>query len=494
MQGLQPLLSRLKSNKYIILFFVLLLMFLAYITLYSSGGIGDEGLILADVQKMAHGQLIYRDFFSWITPGLYYLLLWVWNIFGQQYIVVRILTMLIAWLIGIFIYLTSRAILNKSWSLINVVIFVTLFYPRHMTYSYHWVSLLLTLIAVCLVNIYLKNPKIKFLISGGIVLGLGLYFLHTRVMVALVSVALFLYYYDRQRLGSKNASRNCFVFLASAGFLFLCLMLPHLLKVGWPTLWFDLVTSNLFYYPTINYLPLKHNLAFILTGGVHIFLFFLLFRKKLFTPQISLYYFYSLCLFISVCYRFDTHHLAYIYSSFALPLSLYVLSQIKISLKKIPEFLSSSLLLAPLLFYHESLIGYYLDHRQWQAVPTKIGLVYLTKSHAPMAQSVLRELEQIPDKNVLLYPSVAYYYPFSDKVNPTKYNIIYGKYLDDKTKAEIMNDLANKNIRYIIYLPTESRWEEPDEKFLTQFLTMNYAEKKIQYQNYDGYFYLYTKK
>src|ERR1041385_7062738 len=47
----------------------------------------DEGIILQGAQRILDGQVLYRDFFSFFTPGSYYLLALVFRVFGASYLV-----------------------------------------------------------------------------------------------------------------------------------------------------------------------------------------------------------------------------------------------------------------------------------------------------------------------------------------------------------------------------------------------------------------------
>src|ERR1700747_1793404 len=47
----------------------------------------DEGIILQGAQRILNGQVLYRDFFSFFTPGSYYLISLVFRVFGDSYLV-----------------------------------------------------------------------------------------------------------------------------------------------------------------------------------------------------------------------------------------------------------------------------------------------------------------------------------------------------------------------------------------------------------------------
>src|ERR1017187_5852447 len=49
----------------------------------------DEGIILQGAQRILQGGVLYRDFFSYLTPGSYYLLALLFKVFGSSFAVAR---------------------------------------------------------------------------------------------------------------------------------------------------------------------------------------------------------------------------------------------------------------------------------------------------------------------------------------------------------------------------------------------------------------------
>jgi hypothetical protein len=49
----------------------------------------DEGSTAAQALRVLNGELIYRDFFTVVTPGSYYTVAWLFGLFGEQLIVLR---------------------------------------------------------------------------------------------------------------------------------------------------------------------------------------------------------------------------------------------------------------------------------------------------------------------------------------------------------------------------------------------------------------------
>src|SRR5438105_9830963 len=67
-----------------------LLLFRRYTTMEP-----DEGIVLQGTQRILRGQVVYRDFFSYFTPGSYYWLAFLFKIFGSPLTLTRTLLALI---------------------------------------------------------------------------------------------------------------------------------------------------------------------------------------------------------------------------------------------------------------------------------------------------------------------------------------------------------------------------------------------------------------
>src|SRR5216683_394039 len=49
----------------------------------------DEGILLQGAQRILDGQVPYRDFFSFYTPGSFYFVAAVFKVFGDAFVVAR---------------------------------------------------------------------------------------------------------------------------------------------------------------------------------------------------------------------------------------------------------------------------------------------------------------------------------------------------------------------------------------------------------------------
>src|SRR5579872_4814675 len=70
----------------------------------------DEGIILQGAQRILDGQVLYRDFFSFFTPGSYYLLALVFRVFGSSFLIARTALVFFGGIYSGIMYLLARRV------------------------------------------------------------------------------------------------------------------------------------------------------------------------------------------------------------------------------------------------------------------------------------------------------------------------------------------------------------------------------------------------
>jgi hypothetical protein len=68
----------------------------------------DEGAVLNGAWRLWNGQEPYIDFFTFITPGSYYIVFGLWKVFGSNYLVAKIFAVLSLFLACVGIHLSGR--------------------------------------------------------------------------------------------------------------------------------------------------------------------------------------------------------------------------------------------------------------------------------------------------------------------------------------------------------------------------------------------------
>lgn len=73
----------------------------------------DEGIVLQGAERILHGEVLYRDFFSFLTPGSYYLLALLFKLFGNSLMVARTTLVLYGGVFTAFAYCMARRVSSR---------------------------------------------------------------------------------------------------------------------------------------------------------------------------------------------------------------------------------------------------------------------------------------------------------------------------------------------------------------------------------------------
>lgn len=116
------------------LLFALGLWFLT-VQLKSAANFYDEGLILLNAERITHGELPYRDFWTLYSPGYFYLVAAVFKLAGPDMLVARYLDIALRFLLTLEVYFLARRLTGRRVALIPWA-FVTLWLGSIRFYSY----------------------------------------------------------------------------------------------------------------------------------------------------------------------------------------------------------------------------------------------------------------------------------------------------------------------------------------------------------------------
>lgn len=166
------------------------------------GEYGDGILYLNLGKRMYEGELIYRDFFEFLTPGttlvsfvLYKLFgpcLWIPNLEGL------LLGLGLAWL-GVVV---ARKLMRSHLSLLPSAIFLAGLYRSHLDPTHHWYSLLSATGALA---VLMERRTPTRILAAGSLCGLTACFTQTRGLAVAVGFGAFLWWESRRR---KDAWRT----------------------------------------------------------------------------------------------------------------------------------------------------------------------------------------------------------------------------------------------------------------------------------------------
>lgn len=138
----------------------------------------DEGYYVHFAQRLANGEIPYKDLALQYTPGYFYLLASLYKLFGFQILVGRYLS--IAFCIMILITFFSLLILYRLKSslfhILTGLIVITLGYPLLYLPIVVWACVFFALILQILFILWHRNPQNRYILFIGIMLGLMTFF------------------------------------------------------------------------------------------------------------------------------------------------------------------------------------------------------------------------------------------------------------------------------------------------------------------------------
>jgi hypothetical protein len=119
---------------------------------------GDEGIVLQGAQRILQGQVLYRDFFSFFTPGSYYWIALLFKIFGSSILVGRAALVVYGGVFSVLTYLLSRRVCSR-WSALLAAFLVTIIcLPFRFLVIHNWDSTLWAYLTVYCAVRFLEEP------------------------------------------------------------------------------------------------------------------------------------------------------------------------------------------------------------------------------------------------------------------------------------------------------------------------------------------------
>jgi hypothetical protein len=154
--------ERSPSERYIAL--VIFLLSFSYLCIFRrySGVDPDEGIILQGAQRILDAQVLYRDFFSFFTPGSYYFLALIFRIFGDSYLVAHTALAFLGATFSPIMYLLARRVCARQASLLVTGLMTVTAVPWRFLVIHNWDSTLWACLALyCAVRL-LESSSVKW--------------------------------------------------------------------------------------------------------------------------------------------------------------------------------------------------------------------------------------------------------------------------------------------------------------------------------------------
>jgi hypothetical protein len=153
----------------------------------------DEAVILIGAERILHGEIPYRDFFSQYTPGQYYILALIFKIFGISVLVERIYDIALKSLLSISIFLIINLLSSYRYALIGWAF--SLIWGGHINFPAYPVYPAILFINMCIYSIllYLRQKRIFYIHLSAIFIVFSGLFRHDMGGMAFIMITLILF-------------------------------------------------------------------------------------------------------------------------------------------------------------------------------------------------------------------------------------------------------------------------------------------------------------
>jgi hypothetical protein len=136
----------------------------------------DEGIVLQGAQRILHGQVLYRDFFSYFTPGSYYWLALLFKVFGSSFMVARTALAIMGAIFSSIAYLLIRRVCFGGVSIFVAAVVTLTTLPFRFLVLHNWDSTLWACVAVYCAVRMLDSPGAVWAMATGSFISLCLLF------------------------------------------------------------------------------------------------------------------------------------------------------------------------------------------------------------------------------------------------------------------------------------------------------------------------------
>jgi len=250
----------------------------------------DEGVILDGAWNLFNGRQLYSDFLEIITPGSFYLLLFIWKIFGVTFWSAKIVSVLLLFFSAVGIYFIAQKITKNNLNFLAPVFFC-LVNSRWAIINHNFYSLPFAIWAIYFLLLGLDNNKIKNFIFSGLLSGVTILFLQTRGIAVGAAIFLFLLYFNKLKM---------------ALIYFILTIIPLFVLLLWPI---QIIIDDLVLFPFNNYgaankVPLTFLLIIIIIFSLIIYFFH---KEK--NSKLSLLFTTQIFLLLTTISRPDYYHL-----------------------------------------------------------------------------------------------------------------------------------------------------------------------------------------
>jgi len=190
----------------------------------------DESINISGALRILDGERIYRDFWIFNTPGIFFWTAAIFSVLGKSLFAVRIVLILTTSAATSALYLLGRKFMGRAFSLISPLLFIMVGVNLWPVGSHHWYSTLLLVFSTFFMARFAENPtREKSLVCGGFLAGLTFLFQQPKGGPLLILLFLFLMVdtFLKKRESPDNSAplRTLLLFVVGAGAPFFIIMI-----------------------------------------------------------------------------------------------------------------------------------------------------------------------------------------------------------------------------------------------------------------------------
>lgn len=445
--------------------------------------ISDEGVFSYGAVRILDGEILYKDFYETNSPASYYLLVFLFKIFGINTTVTMFTTFVIFGLIAVLIYLVSKEIkIYPIFSLLLVLLFIIDNPSKFMLFSHHWISTLCALISLLF---FLRSS----LFLSGLFSGLTMTFFYPKGITLIAGMLMVLLILNSKR---EKRLRNILSCFSGFGLPVLTFAIYFIAKDALNEFFFywligpikgyqAIHTYPSYYYPAKYYLNVAYQQKrlvqdfiislptlflgynFFISAGIFTGIFLL--KKMKFFEEYEVYlkvFIITVFVFISCLYRPDDLRLAFISPftniTFICALSM-VIDYFKEGFRQkwtrailyffalfVPIVGTSTKLITDVKF-----IAY--AHNLYEKIETPRGEILVDKRESVEIKEFTRYLEEKGTKEIFVYHCLPSIYFIWGLKNPTEYDCLGPYYNSQEELEDSVKQLRERGTDYVLFLP-----------------------------------------
>ena len=127
----------------------------------------DEGILLQGAQRILDGQIPYQDFFSFYTPGSFYLIAALFKVFGDSFVVARLSVAITGAACSAVTYALARRVCSRGFALFAATLATLAGVSYRFLVLHNWYSTLLACLALYSAVRLLESRKPVWAFASG---------------------------------------------------------------------------------------------------------------------------------------------------------------------------------------------------------------------------------------------------------------------------------------------------------------------------------------